>query len=106
DKGVEHFRVRTIGFPDQGVWIMPQIDQTGFAGAAARAILPDLVEHFAEIPADRIDVQSQDYPTSQKLVDFIGRRGISNRTTVVDFHQVFPCSGACCDSTPKNGSVH
>src|SRR5271166_3921217 len=88
DKGVEHFRVRTIGFPDQGVWIMPQIDHTGFAVAAARAILPDLVEHFAEIPADRIDVQPQYlHPTSQKLVDFIGRRGISNRTTVVDFHK-------------------
>src|SRR5271166_5859471 len=52
DKGVEHFRVRTIGFPDQGVWIMPQIDHTGFAVAAARAILPDLVKpHPANAPA-------------------------------------------------------
>jgi hypothetical protein len=56
---------------------MPQIDRTGFAVAAARAILPDLVEHFAENPADRLDVQPQDlHPTSQKLVDFNGRRGI------------------------------
>jgi hypothetical protein len=62
--------------------------RTGFAVAAARAILPDLVEHLAEIPAHRIDVQPLDlHPTSQKLVDFIGRRQISNRTTVADFHQ-------------------
>jgi hypothetical protein len=71
---------------------MPQIDQTGFAGVALRAILPDFVERFAEIPADRIDVESQDlHPTSQKLVDFIGRHGISHRTAPVDFHQVLPC---------------
>jgi hypothetical protein len=58
DEGVEHFRVRTIGFPNQGVWIMPQIDRAGCAVTAARAIFPDLIEHFVEIPADRIDVQS------------------------------------------------
>ena len=58
DEGVEYFRVRTIGFPNQAVWITPQIDRAGFAVAAARAILPDLVEHFVDIPVDRIDVQS------------------------------------------------
>jgi hypothetical protein len=37
---------------------MPQIDRSGFAVAAARAIFPDPLEHFMEIAADRIDVQS------------------------------------------------
>jgi hypothetical protein len=33
---------------------MPQIDRAGFAGAAPRAIFLHLVEHFVEIPTDRI----------------------------------------------------
>jgi hypothetical protein len=27
------------------------------------------------------------HPTSQKIVDFIGRRGVSNRTIVADLHE-------------------
>jgi hypothetical protein len=67
---------------------MPQIDRTGFAVTAARAIFPYRVKNFAEVPSDRIDIQPQDFhPTPQKIVDFIGRRGISNRTIVVDLHE-------------------
>ena len=65
NQGVEHFRVWTIGFPYQAVWITPQTDPTGFAVATARAVLPDLVEHFAEIPADRIEVQAQDFSSDR-----------------------------------------
>ena len=35
DEDVERFRVRTIAFPDQGVWIIPRIDHAGLAVAAA-----------------------------------------------------------------------
>jgi hypothetical protein len=52
DDGVEHFRVGTVGFPNQAIWITPQIDRAGYAVGAARAIFPDLVEHVVEIMAD------------------------------------------------------
>jgi hypothetical protein len=78
--------------------------RTGFAVAAARAIFPDLVEHLAEIPAHRIDVQSLDlHPISQKVPTSsdVARFPIKRQSPIFISLPLF-----WSDGIPKTAPVH